>query len=387
MEDFSRHNHVLYVESPGLRRPALQKKDGLRIWRRLLKWFKGARCINQNLHIYSPLLIPFHRYGFIRKLNKFLLKLQIDSAVRKLKMKDPIFWSYVPTAIDFLHRYGEKLSVYHCVDEYAANPLIPEVIRDIEKQFLKRVNIVFVTSEALYESKLPYNKKTHYLPNVADFNHFNRAVTDALPEPEEIAEIPHPRIGYIGALSDYKLDFPMLSNLAEKFSDCSFVFIGPLGEGEKAADLSILARHDNVHIFDRRPYEKLPDYIKYIDVFLFPHRLNEYTRNMFPMKFFELLSAGKPLVSVDLYSLRRYSDFFYISRDNDEFENNLNQALKEPPVFCDNSTQSDNKDDFSDNTKQSLELSDCTSARIAVAREHTWEKRREKMIKIIKKEL
>jgi hypothetical protein len=178
MERFARENRVLFIESLGLRQPVLQKKDVSRILKRLVKWVRGVRRVNKNIYVISPMVIPFHKYAFVRILNKLLLNLQLDWAVWRYGFKRPIIWSYIPNAVEYLGRWNEVISVYHCVDELSANPRIPkDVVQKLEKEFLAKVSVVFTTAKALYESKRPFNKNTYYLPNVADFDHFNKALS------------------------------------------------------------------------------------------------------------------------------------------------------------------------------------------------------------------
>jgi glycosyltransferase involved in cell wall biosynthesis len=63
----------------------------------------------------------------------------------------------------------------------------------------------------------------------------------------------------------------------------------------------------NIHLLGGRPYESLPAYLKGIDVAILPCLANEYTRSMFPMKFFEYLAAGLPVVSTPLPALGDYA--------------------------------------------------------------------------------
>lgn len=76
--------------------------------------------------------------------------------------------------------------------------------------------------------------------------------------------------------------------------------------------------HDipNINLMGLRPYAELPCYLNGWDVTILPNTVNEYTESMFPMKFFEYLAAGKPVVSVDLPSLREYRNVVRIARSH-----------------------------------------------------------------------
>lgn len=323
-------NRVLYIESMGLRRPVLQSKDVKRIGRRLKRFLRGPIKINENLYTYSPLLLPFYKFGFIRLLNHQIMIVTLRRLIKKLSLKNPIVWSYIPNTVNFKGKLGEKLLVYHCVDEISANPLIPgKVILAMERKMLAGADLTLVTSPELYTSKKPLAKEIHYLPNVADIEHILKMQNPGLEIPADVAGLAHPILGFIGAISDYKLDFELLKTIALARPAWHIVLIGVVGEGEKATAVSALRLIPNIHILGGRPYEKLPNYLKSFDVCLLPNRLNEYTRNMFPMKFFEYLASGRPVVSTALSSLKEFKSYFYQADSPAEFIKNIEQALQE----------------------------------------------------------
>ncbi|MCX5781727.1 MAG: glycosyltransferase [Elusimicrobia bacterium] len=363
MSRLSANNRILFIESLGLRRPTFQKKDIFRIFKRVIKWLKGIRTSKPNLFVFAPLVLPFHRYRFIRNFNNWFLGKQLDIVIAKLKLNNPIIWTYIPNAVEYLARWKEKLCIYHCVDDISANPLVPkEAFHELEEMLLKKVNIVFASSKPLFEQKIKFNKNTYYLPNVADFDHFNKADSKDIPLAEELEKIPSPRLGFMGAISEYKLDFELLAFLAEKHPEWSIILIGDTGEGEKKADLSSLIKNKNIYFLSGKQYNQLPMYLKGFDICLLPNKINQYTKNMFPMKFFEYLSSGKPIISTNLDSLNEFKELFYLSDGKEEFEENVLKALKE------NSEELKNK-------------------RIELAKQYTWEKRIEQMSEIIEAEL
>jgi hypothetical protein len=76
-----------------------------------------------------------------------------------------------------------------------------------------------------------------------------------------------------------------------------------------------------------RPYALLPQYLKAFDIALLPNNINEYTASMFPMKFFEYLSAGRNVVSVDLISIREFSNYLKIANGKDDFVSKIRDVL------------------------------------------------------------
>jgi glycosyltransferase involved in cell wall biosynthesis len=187
--------------------------------------------------------------------------------------------------------------------------------------------VIFTTAPRLAESRRRYNPNTHYLPNVADFDHFSKARHADTRVPDDLARIPEPRLGFVGAISGYKVDFELLRHLALSHPAWSIVLIGEIGEGDPWTDASELAGTPNLHLLGPRPYASLPAYMKGMQVGLLPSRLNDYTASMFPMKFFEYLAAGLQVVSVDLPALRSHADVAFLADSEAAYSAAIARAL------------------------------------------------------------
>lgn len=296
---------VLYVESVGFRSPkAASKKDWGRLVNRLTKGLRsflfGARECGPNIFVLSPLVIPAaHSRSSLRWLNKILLGHMLRRSARKLGFKNSLIWTYHPFILDVLSQAREAL-VYHCVDDVAAVPGVDsETYRMAEEELLRYADVVFATAPALAEHCRQYNPNTHYMSNVVDAEHFGRAF-DRDELPADLVKIPEPRLGYHGVLSDFKVDFKLLLNAARMRPEWQWVFIGEEREGQSSPLVARLKSLPNVHFLGYRPYAVLPDYLRGIQVGLLPSMRNEYTRSMFPMKYYEYVAAGLPVVSVTL---------------------------------------------------------------------------------------
>lgn len=314
-------HRVLYVESMGIRRPSATVRDAQRIKKRLSKLFAGVQHVRNNVWVLSPFSIPLQGNALIRSLNFMLLRCQIAYALSMLNMKNPVFWTYNPLMAAFMRCRHWAKTVYHCVDEISAQPGMPaDLIQREEQELVCQVDCVFVTSVRLLEEKKKYNPNIHYLPNVVDFDHFHRAIVDkTLLIPADLAVIPEPRIGFIGALSSYKVDFDLLYQIANRLPEHNFVLIGDVGEGDPHTSVGKLQSLENVFFLGHRAYSTLPAYLKGMQVCLLPFNLNRYTEYMFPMKFFEYLAAGRPVVGRPLPSLVDYADAYMVAGNEDEF--------------------------------------------------------------------
>lgn len=303
MSRLARDNRVLFVESLGLRQPQLSSRDLKRILRRLRRGVAPPREVD-GLHVLSPLVVPLHRFAAIRALNARLLPWLVGRAARRLGMSSPILWSYNPQAEALLDVLSPSLVVYHCVDDVAAQKGVDAAsFRAAEKRFVKRADAVLTTSEPLAERLRKISDKVTAMPNVADTELFSHALEDGRVDPE-LEALPGPRIVFTGAIVATKLDVELLVSLARLRPNWTFALVGPVGAGDPSTDVSVLGQEPNVHLLGLRAYDALPDVLRGADAALIPYSLNELTASIFPMKVYEYLAAGLPVVATPLPSLR-----------------------------------------------------------------------------------
>lgn len=326
---------VLYIESVGLRAPTATAADFTRIFRRLRKALRLPVSVIQTkqggeVRVLSPLVIPLQRYRWVRRVNKTLLSLSVSWARRWMKLRPDWLWTYNPLTLQLLPVNSYKQLIYHCVDAIDAQPGMPKAeLLQAEAGLAERANAIFCTSQALYERHAPRNVNTHYFGNVADAEHFEKARLADTPIPAELLAIREkgPILGFVGAISRYKQDFALLAELARRQPEWQFVLIGKVGEGDPEDHASELEKCPNIHLLGPRRYDQLPAYLKAFDVCLLPTQRNEYTRNMFPMKFYEYLMAGKDVVAMTIDSLRGLDDYYYPAADVDAFERQCKAVL------------------------------------------------------------
>lgn len=335
---------VLYVESLGLRQPQLKSTDVTRIFRRLLKFFGGVRKVGERLYVYSPVVIPFRWFPFANRINDWILRKHLSRIQKKLRLFRPIVWTYNPMVLELGKSLHMSKLVYHNVDDLAAAPGIDsKAVRLAEENLLDEASVVFCTSRKLEEkSKLIAGGRVHFFGNVVDFEHFSKARRLGLEEPADLAKIPYPRIGFVGALSSYKFDVGMVREAARAAPERHWVLIGKVGEGQPDTSMESLKLEPNIHFLGPKSYEDLPKYLKYMNVVTIPCPVNDYTQSMFPMKFFEYMAAGKPIVARKIDALKEYERYFYGYNDQREMELKLDQAQKngvEHPDWADKLAQ------------------------------------------------
>jgi glycosyltransferase involved in cell wall biosynthesis len=316
---------VLYIESIGLRRPKITSSIDIgRIFRRLFRVIQGVHQVDQNIYVLSPLIIPFkHHWFLVRWFNQAFLRVLINHFIKRIQIRggacNPIVWAYHPYAFDSIPKDSNWPVIYHCVDDLSAVPGIDgKAFNLVEQDFLKHVDVVFTTSATLYEKCRPFSDNIYNFPNVVDFEHFSQEA-DSSKAPRDLESIPHPRIGYVGVLSDFKIDFELLFEVVKLSPQWQFIFIGEEREGQSSLLVAKLKLEPNVHFLGYRKYADLPMYMSRIDVAILPTLINSYTKSMFPMKYFEYISAGLPVVSTPLDFLQEHSAGVLMGRNAKTF--------------------------------------------------------------------
>lgn len=351
---------VLYVESLALRRPTSDRRDYRRIMRRVGRAVRGVRRVDANIWTMSPLVIPLHGNSAARLLNNLILSALIKKSLKAVNFARFICWTYNPMTAFFLDYIKPASTVYHCVDDLSAVPGIDQgMLARADVSLVKRADVVFVTNPILRDRWLELKgKNVHYLPNVADYEHFSKGKKGS-PIRAEVAAIPTPRIGYVGTISDYKIDLDMVLQVAQQRPDWHWVFIGEEREGQRSDAMERLRRLANVHFLGYREYAYLPEYLGSLDMLTLPMRINSYTISMFPMKFFEYLAAGRPVISTELPALADYKAAYRTVRTPGEFIDAAENILRgdfPDPIYCE-----------------------------AIARAHTWAWRTQEMLTFAEK--
>ena len=302
MSRLAQTNRVLFVESLGLRRPTMVGHDLRRIVRRVLRGLRPPRE-SHGVYVLSPIVLPFHGWRLARALNSRLLPWTLRRAMRRLGLRRDMLWSYVPQAELVLDAVRPRLVVYHCVDDIAAQKGVDaDAFRAGEERFARRADLVLASAPPLARRMRRLSDHVVYAPNVADHALFATALEPGPVDPE-VETLPRPRLVFTGAVVATKLDLQLLAGLAGLRPEWSIALVGPVGSGDPRTDVSALDAAPNIHLLGLRPHEELPLVLRGADVGIIPYAVNDLTTGIFPMKVYEYLGAGVPVVATPLPSL------------------------------------------------------------------------------------
>ena len=352
-------NRVLFVEPNNV----------LKMTRRALRGEKirlGLRQEDDNLCAYSPprFLPQNSRYPFLRILNSKTLLYQIKRAAEALGLDEPVLWLHNPSFANWVGHLNESLVVYQCDGELAHLPDFQGREEDIlaqERDLLQRADLVFCTSGSILERKKRWNKHVHQVRLGLDADLFIKQKFTEESTPGDLADISSPRIGFVGAIDSYKVDFDLISYAAAHKPEWSFVLIGKTGTSDETTQEQ-LPQAPNIHYMGFRKHSLIPHYLHAFDVCVIPYVLNEYTLDLTTLKLFEYMASGKPIVTTNLPQLVQHEGLIRIARSKEEFVAQISDSLNE----------------------DSEELS---RQRIALACRHSWENQVHSMLDLVHQRL
>ncbi len=216
------------------------------------------------------------------------------------------FWAGVALAL--AERTGWKI-VYDCMDEHEGlTALNQDIVRD-ERALALAADLVTCTSRKLAAKHEAGARRYLLLPNACEFDHFASPGT----QPDPLPGVAGPIIGYYGAIMEW-FDLEMVADAARRRPDWTFVVAGAID----LDDVSVLRSLPNVLMPGEIAYADLPAWLHRFDVALIPFRLIPIIQATNPVKFYEYLSAGKPVVSTALPELEPYPEFHELARDGAE---------------------------------------------------------------------
>ncbi|MDP2883956.1 MAG: glycosyltransferase [Ignavibacteria bacterium] len=292
-------NRVLFVESQYTLSKFLQKPS----LSRALRFLKGPRRLSDNLFLLATFpFIPGGEFSAgISRTNWNLERSFLRQAMKRLGFRDPLLWIFAYNAGPLIGKLGESLSLYFCNDAFSLlvdSKSLQQRIALLEQEVMGKVDLVFTVSDKLSKEKSRFHESVHTINHGVDYLLFERIARSKASRP---ADLPSgkPVIGYSGVIR-YMLDLDLIRFLAEQKPDWDFVLVGPVSESrsEFYAQIESLKRRSNVHFLGPKRPEELPLYINSFDACLLPYVKGEVsTYYAAPLKFYEYLAAGKPVVS------------------------------------------------------------------------------------------
>jgi glycosyltransferase involved in cell wall biosynthesis len=333
---------TIFVETTGLSNPSPDPATIRKVLRRIRRSSgKGhkERDTPPGLTVYSPLVAP-PTWGIFRRLNRaFFVPRVVRHLHRLLGEVSPVIIAYPPTSttLDLLSELKPRLTLYDCSDNYEGFPGVPRDIALTERELLEKVDLVSCTSAFLMEKVRPMRPDAFMRGPAVDYDRF--AALQGPGRPGERVRT----VCFFGYLSEERVDFAILEGLGERGFDVRLV--GGLGRVEERFFGS-----PGVNYRGEVPHAELPAALEGTDAFIIPYKINDLTRGISPMKIYECLATGIPVVATPLPEFERFGEHVYLAENAEDFA----KVLERLPE---------------------LETEKKVRARIRLARENSWEAR------------
>lgn len=316
---------VLFVSSIGFRAPTASSEDLGRIWRKLKNFVQGTKEVQPNLHVLTPLVIPFQNFPMKDKINHLILKMQITVAMKQLKMKKPLMFVFSQNWLPYIKHIDRKKCIYYVVDDQSSfKGLNAEQFKAWDQEMSQYADGIFCTAKSLFDNKKALNQNTFYMPHGVDFNNFYRTWSDTTPAAASMLKLPQPRILFFGHISHDWVDAELLKKCAALKPDWSWVLVGRNSMSDNE-----FAQHANIHYLGEQEFADLPQFCKAADVGIIPFVQTPLTYNCNPLKLPEYVAAGLPVVSTPIPSVSElYPEDAAIAATPEEFVMRCEEALK-----------------------------------------------------------
>lgn len=262
----------------------------------------------------------------LEKADHMVLKMGSYRLVRQFQKLMPpsskrVLYICHPQYADYVDYIPHDLLVYHAYDDFLHEDPRTE-LKEAEDQLLKRAELVLCSSPLLRNRFRERSGRTdiELLINGVDFERFSEKGLD---EPQDLAPVPEPRIGYIGSINP-KLDFSLIDQLTDVFLDASFVFVGRVNNltGQNEQLWTKIIEKTNVHLLGQKPRTQIPAYVQHLDAsaLFYSTDSDNFGAACSPLKLFESLAAGVPVISSDIEAVRLVDQAVTIAENTQDWE-------------------------------------------------------------------
>jgi len=232
-----------------------------------------------------------------------------------------------PTQSFWINKVKHKKSLLRIVDNYSARQKYTQCNLAAEKKLVEEVDLVIYSAAKLksYITKFQI-KSTRFFPNGVDFDHFNQPRKNS---PAEYANIPHPRIVYVGE-TEARFDYDLVKTAALRLPDYSFIIIG-----NDTLLKKIFRKTANVYLLGTKLYEDLPSYLQFADAGIIPYNLKKHKTlidSVNPLKLHQYFAAGLPVVAARGSEIESMETPAHLYRSEDQFVRSLQEITQQKVV-------------------------------------------------------
>ncbi|MEG1579842.1 MAG: glycosyltransferase [Bacteroidaceae bacterium] len=318
--EMSRHNRVLYVN------PYYEKayaQDGL------LRQINNSLWVaNIPISMWSVNFLPDGiLFDYANRRNNRKKFDEVSKLIKKLHFQNYIL--FIDNDI-YRSQYAKEylspsLSIYYRRDNLQPIEYWKRHIARLEPLLIKKCDVTLCNSEELMEYPASFHVPVKMVGQGVYLEAYNPQKSYTIPQ--DIASIPTPRIGYIGAILSTRLDAALIFQLAQKHPSYSFILVGEADDGFRTHPLQQLP---NIYFLGQKELAEVPTYLYSMDICINPQVVNEVTIGNYPRKIDEYLAMGKPIVGTSTRTMQHiFSEYVHLAQNVTEFSEKLQVALAE----------------------------------------------------------
>ena len=330
-------NRVLYVNVP-IKRSAFHSSQPDPLIQPHIELLKQRRerlkLISPNLWEYYPetliesvnWLPTTQTFRLVNKINNRRFARNIRQAMSELDFTNIILFNDndIYNGFNLKELLKPSMYIYYLRDWLRGFTYWKKHATVLEPELIRKADAVLANSMYFVEYATPINSRTYYMGQGCDFEHFDPARISDIPE--DIAALPRPIIGYIGALDSQRLDPDIIATIAKNHPSWSIALVGP---EDTVFQKSFLHQIPNIHFLGRKHFNRLSSYIAAFDVCINPQLQNEITKGNYPLKIDEYLSMGKPVVATRTATMKIFDDHTYLADRPEDYDHLIEKALAE----------------------------------------------------------
>lgn len=285
-----------------------------------------------NLYTVRPIKWLPDSFPGGRRFNQCIARAQVRRVARQLHLQHPLLWIKPYWGAHFAGRMGECAVLYDVGDDWTTIPQSARAMRWAmrEDQWLTRhADVVLVVSEDLYRKKRALRNEVFLVPNGVDASRFAAIWHRTLPPHPITSGWQRPVLGYTGMLHAERLDVELTIAVARRMPQATLALVGP--NLLDATQTARLTAEPGIRLTGSVPHAELPRVMTTFDVCIAPNRINAFSESQNPLKLWEYLASGLPVVATPVSGFRDYPELVYLASTPEAFVAKIHAALRETP--------------------------------------------------------
>ncbi|MCM2983531.1 glycosyltransferase [Niallia circulans] len=315
----------LLVEKGNLKEPIKSgfKETTLvkRPFSKIIEVEKKLFILDLNYHIPNPKGNKLERIEFFEN----ILKNEITYAINYLGLENHIVWNFDLSRANTANYFKRDLLIFDAIDNLLEHNDFKNDRRKIAEQYQKvesTCDLIFSVSESIKEDLFKSLEKVTYIPNGVNLRLFRDTPCNI---PNDLPR-DRPIVGYVGLMQE-RIDTEGLRKMIMELPNVNFVFIGPVLSPEIFKDIKSIK---NVFFLGSKHHSEIATYINSFDICIIPHRVNNFTKSMNPLKLYEYLAASKEVVTTPVPPYESFKDVLHVVEKTEDMSNVINRILSNP---------------------------------------------------------